>query len=364
MSITKDQGANTERNKAFAQDLNRRVHAYLSGDGRSPYADFRYYLKAIAMAGLYWVPFTLMLLHIGGAPVFWISWILMGFGMAGIGMNVMHDANHGSVSKKKKINEFFGASMYLLSGYVLTWQIQHNHLHHNYTNQIGQDEDLETRGLLRLHPGDKWKKMHRFQAWYGPIIYGLLTINWVLVKDFSQIARYEKMGLLKKFNTTLKSETFKLIMIKALYVGVFIGLPMIMGLTWYSVLLGFVIMHFLAGFVLSFVFQLAHVVPEVEHPQGGEEKGPGAWQVNQLLTTSNFAMKNPIITWSLGGLNHQVEHHLFPHVSHVHYPALSKIVEKTAKEHGLPYYKHSYMLQAVFAHLRYLTELGKKPSLA
>ncbi|KAB2813616.1 fatty acid desaturase family protein [Phaeocystidibacter luteus] len=364
MSTMKDLRVDTERNKAFAQDLNRRVHAYLNQDGKSPYADFRYYLKAVFMAGLYWVPFFLMLFHVGGTPLFWISWILMGFGMSGIGMNVMHDANHGSVSTKQRINKFFGASMYLLSGYVLTWQIQHNHLHHNYTNHIGQDEDLETRGLLRLHPGDKWKKGHKFQAWYGPFIYGLLTLNWVLVKDFSQVARYNKMGLLEKFKTTVNKEFVKLSFIKALYIGVFLGLPMMMGWAWYSVLLGFVIMHFLAGFVLSFVFQLAHVVPEVDHPTGEEIKGPGAWQVNQLLTTSNFAMKNPVLTWSLGGLNHQIEHHLFPHVSHVHYPALAKIVERTAKEHGLPYFKHSFMLEAVAAHLRFLNDMGKKPATA
>ncbi|GGH71248.1 fatty acid desaturase family protein [Phaeocystidibacter marisrubri] len=365
MSMTKDTMASiAERNKAFASDLNRRVHDYLNKDGKSKYADFRYYFKAVVMAGLYWVPFALMLAGIGGAPMFWIAWILMGFGMAGIGMNVMHDANHGSVSPKSGVNKLFGASMYLLSGYVLTWQIQHNHLHHNHTNHLGQDEDLETRGLLRLHPGDKWKKMHKYQAFYGPFIYGLLTLNWVLVKDFSQVARYNKMGLLTKFQTKVKKELTKLAFIKAIYIAVFIITPIAVGLPWYQVLLGFVIMHFLAGFVLSFVFQLAHVVPEVEHPVGEEITGPGAWQVNNLLTTSNFAMKNPIITWSLGGLNHQVEHHLFPHVSHVHYPALSKIVEATAKEHGLPYHKHSYMLEAIIAHIKFLNQMGKAPAVA
>lgn len=364
MTMTKDQEAVSERNKAFANALNRKVHDYLNGEGRSPYADLRYYIKAVIMAGLYWVPFALMLMGIGGTPMFWVSWILMGFGMAGIGMNVMHDANHGSVSKSSKVNKTFGASMYLLSGYVLTWQIQHNHLHHNYTNHIGHDEDLDTRGLLRLHPGDRWRKIHRYQMWYGPFVYGLLTLNWVLVKDFSQVLRYEKMGLLERFKTRAQREFLKLIAIKLLYTAVFIVTPMLMGWAWYSVLLGFAAMHFLAGFVLSFVFQLAHVVPEVDHPEEMNIKGPGAWQVNQLLTTSNFAMKNPIITWSLGGLNHQIEHHLFPHVSHVHYSALSKIVKETALEHGLSYHEHPRFYQAVAAHLRYLNEMGRTPALA
>lgn len=364
MSTNIDQKAVSERNKSFAATLNRRVHDYLNTDGKSTYADFRYYFKAVVMAGLYWVPFFLMLSGIGGQPMFWLAWILMGLGMSGIGMNVMHDANHGSVSNKSGINKFFGASMYLLSGYVLTWQIQHNHLHHNYTNHLGKDEDLETRGLLRLHPGDKWKGIHKYQVWYGPLVYGLLTLNWVLVKDFSQVARYEKMGLLKKFNTAVSKEFVKLILIKILYMSVFIVTPLVVGLPWYQVILGFVMMHFIAGFVLSFVFQLAHVVPEVEHPQDMEIKGPGAWQVNNLLTTSNFAMKNPFITWCLGGLNHQVEHHLFPHVSHVHYPALSKIVKQTAEEHGLPYYNHSYMIEAIVAHIKFLNDMGKQPAMA
>lgn len=364
MSSTIDMKAVAERNKAFAASLNRRVHEYLHEGGRTPYADFRYYLKAVVMAAIYWGPFALMLLGIGGAPVFWLAWIMMGLGMAGIGMNVMHDANHGSVSPKNKVNHFFGASMYLLSGYVLTWQIQHNHLHHNFTNHLGQDEDLDTRGLLRLHPGDKWKKMHRYQAWYGPFIYGLLTLNWVVVKDFSQVARYEKMGLLKKFNTTRSAEFLKLIIIKLIYVSVFIVSPIAMGWPWHWVALGFVAMHFLAGFVLSFVFQLAHVVPEVEHPEQMEIKGPGAWQVNNLMTTSNFAINNPVITWCLGGLNHQVEHHLFPHVSHVHYPALSKIVQQTAAEHGLPYFQHKRMTEAIAAHLSFLKDMGKGPDVS
>lgn len=345
--------------QAFARALTQRVNAYFKENDISPGANKNYYIKAGVMAAVYWVPF-LFILFLGPNAnwLFYLLWSVMGIGMSGIGMNVMHDANHGSVSKKGWVNQFFANSMVLLSGYSLTWKIQHNHLHHTYTNVHGLDDDIETEGLLRLHPNDKWKKLHKYQHIYGLFVYGLLTLNWAAMKDFKQLQRYNKEGLLEKHNSQLGMEIWKLIGVKILYFMVFIGLPLFAGYSILSTLLGFVLMHFIAGVVLSVIFQLAHILPETTHPdmETGKERG---WHVHQLLTTANFSMDSPFMTFFTGGLNFQVEHHLFPHICHVHYPALSSIVKQTAQEFEVPYNSHPSFMKAVSAHMTFLKEMGK-----
>ena len=115
---------------------------------------------------------------------------------------------------------------------------------------------------------------------------------------------------------------------------------------------------------LSFVFQLAHVVEktEFEHIALDETKHiETAFAQHQIRTTSNFAMDSKIVSWFVGGLNYQVEHHLFPKVSHVHYPAISKIVQAKCNEFGIQYNYYDTLGQALASHFRVMKELGKKP---
>jgi linoleoyl-CoA desaturase len=139
---------------------------------------------------------------------------------------------------------------------------------------------------------------------------------------------------------------------------------MLLGITWWKVLVGFFVMHYTAGLILSIVFQLAHVVKETTNPVPNENgEIENTWAIHQLFTTTNFAPKNWIINWYTGGLNHQIEHHIFPNISHVHYGKISKIVKETAKECNLPYYEYKTFRSAVIAHFKHLKELGMKPSL-
>lgn len=320
-------------------------------------------IKTAGMLAIYFVPYLLMLTTQPSVLVTLGLFFLMGVGMSGIGMGVMHDAVHGAYHDKKWVNRLFGSTIYLISGNVTTWRLQHNVLHHTYTNIDGLDDDLETRGLIRLHPNQPWKKMHRNQAWYAPLLYGLLTLNWVMMKDFSQLMRYQKSGLANFTKQELRNEWINLILTKALYFSLFIVLPLIfVPVAWYVVILGFVLMHFTAGFLLSFVFQLAHVVDHVETfnmPVSG--KMDDAWMEHQLRTTSNFARKSKLVSWFVGGLNFQIEHHLFPNICHVHYPAISQIVRKTAKEFNLPYNEHIRLGEAIQAHMNSLRMYGMKP---
>jgi linoleoyl-CoA desaturase len=119
-------------------------------------------------------------------------------------------------------------------------------------------------------------------------------------------------------------------------------------------------MHFTAGMIMSTIFQMAHVV------QGAEQPLPDAkgiihmeWTVHQLHTTSDFAQKNVILNWYAGGLNYQVEHHLFQHISHIHFPQIAPIVKEMTTKYGITYnVKPSFSL-ALKSHVHRLKELGK-----
>ncbi len=354
---------NNKDNPEFYSTLQKKVRAYFAENNSKPRANGRFWRKAFVMAAMYWVPLLLIMFLPMPIWAFFACWIVLGIGMAGIGMNVMHDANHGSVSEKAWVNKTLGASIYLLSGNVFTWKTQHNVLHHSYTNIHGADEDLDARGLLRLHPEEKYKPMHKYQHIYAPFLYGLLTINWLLTKDFTQLFRYHKIGVAG--NNNKSKELINIIFWKIAYLAIFLGLPVFVGgYSVWLVVLGILTAHFLAGVLLSIIFQLAHVMPDVSHPVQEDNKTQHSWAVLQLLTTANFSTKSRIVTWYTGGLNFQIEHHLFPNISHIHYPKIAEIVRKTAEEMKLPYYEYKTFWGATAAHFNYLKSLASGNSVA
>jgi linoleoyl-CoA desaturase len=352
--------------KSFSKELRKRINQYFKDNGISNKGNTRMFGKTLVMLAMYFGPYLVMITAepniISTIGLFFI----MGLGMSGIGMSVMHDAVHGAYHKNKWINKIMGSSIYLISGNATTWFFQHNVLHHTYTNIEGLDEDLETKGLIRLHPSQPWKKMHEKQAFYAPFLYGILTLNWVTLKDFGQLIRYQKMGLAKFTKAQKRQKWATLIFTKMLYFTLFVAMPLlIVPVSWYWIMLGFVIMHFTAGFILSFVFQLAHLVDHVENydmPVSG--KMDDAWMEHQMRTTSNFARKSWWVGWYVGGLNFQVEHHLFPNICHIHYPKISEIVKKTAQEFKIPYNEHKTLGEAINAHMNSLRMYAKQPVLA
>ncbi|ALM49664.1 fatty acid desaturase [Flavobacterium psychrophilum] len=348
----------------FFRTLNKRVNDYFKENNIKKTGNWKLHLKAVIMFSLLLTPYFVILAL--DMPL-WAQLLLsvvMGIGMAGIGMNVMHDGNHGSYSDKSWLNKFMGGSLYLLAGNVNNWQVQHNVLHHTYTNIHGHDEDLDAGRIIRFTKDAEWMKVHKFQHYYSIFLYGLLTFNWAITTDIKQMRRYIKRGLsYGKFQSPVKQWTV-LVITKLIYVMVWIVTPMLLGITWWKVLVGFFVMHYVAGLILSVVFQLAHVVEETANPipdENGEMEN--TWAIHQLYTTANFAPKNKIINWFTGGLNHQIEHHIFPNISHIHYGKIAEIVKQTAHEHNLPYHEFKTMRGAVVAHFKHLKELGMKPAL-
>ena len=353
-------------NAKFFRTLNKRVNDYFKERNLKRTGNWKLHLKTIIMFTLFLAPYFFL---ISLEMPFWVYLLLsitIGVGMAGVGMNVMHDGNHGSYSTKSWVNKFMGGSIYILAGNVYNWQVQHNVLHHTYTNIPCHDEDLDAGRIIRFTNEAKWYKFHKFQHYYSVFLYGLLTFNWALTTDFKQMSAYLKRNL---SYGTLKSPKIlwtTLVITKIIYFSVWLVIPMVMGIVWWKVLIGFFVMHYTAGLILSIIFQLAHVVEETTNPIPSAETGEieNTWAIHQLFTTTNFAPKNWIVNWYTGGLNHQIEHHIFPNISHIHYGKIAEIVKQTAKECNLPYYEYKTTRSAIIAHFKHLKQLGQQPQLA
>jgi linoleoyl-CoA desaturase len=316
-------------------------------------------VKSVVLFSLYLVPFILILTVDMNVWSMLLLSVLSGIGMAGTGMSVMHDAVHGSFSNKKWMNKFVGSSMYMLGGNVFNWKVQHNIMHHTFTNIQGFDEDIRSRAVIRLSQHAPALKIHRYQHIYAFFIYGLMSLSQ-FTKDFWQLAKYNRSGVTRQQQGRPVGEYIKLILTKVLYLLVVIGLPILLtSFSWWQVLLGFLVMHITAGVIMSTIFQMAHIVEGAEQPQPNLEGNiENEWAIHQLYTTANFAKNNLLLNWFIGGLNFQIEHHLFPNICHVHYRAIAPIVEQTAREFGLPYNMKPTFIEAVASHLRMLKELG------
>jgi linoleoyl-CoA desaturase len=355
-----------ENKLEFIRELRKSVTEYFEKNKISKYGNFNLLIKTVFMMLLYLGPFALM--FSGVITSFWgvfVCWVIAGVGMSGVGMATMHDANHNSFSKNQVINKFLGNTIYLLGGFPATWKYQHNTLHHGFTNIDGHDEDINPGPFLRLSPHKPLYKAHKFQHLYAWFFYGLMTILWITAKDFKQLYTYkrDKAPLSNKFSYG-KLLTI-LIISKILYYAVFMLLPIVfLPFAWYWVVVFFIAMHFTSGFILTVIFQTAHVVPASEYPLP-DENGTmeNNWAVHQLYTTSDFSPKNKVLSWLIGGLNFQVVHHLFPDVSHVHYHKISRIVERVTRKYNLPYHVQPGFLKAIVEHAKMLKQLGSSYSI-
>ena len=357
---TSDVKFNTKDHMEFAGVLKRRVNQYFKSNNLSKYANLNMKLKTIFMICLYFIPYILMLVYVTTPWIIVLLWMLMALGMSGIGLSVMHDANHNAYSKNKVTNKVLGFLLNFLGGFHENWKLQHNVLHHTYTNIDGLDDDIDSP-LLRLSPNQKVKKIHKYQIFYAPIIYGLMTMFWCTAKDFTQLIRYKNEKLLEERNLNFRSLMRQAIFHKIWYLTLTLFLPMyVVSIPWWQTLLCFLAMHYVAGLFLALVFQSAHVIKETSFPTLNQEGNVDNNRViHQLCTTANFANNSVFLSWFIGGLNFQIEHHLFPNICHVHYKKMSKIIKKTTLEYGLPYYQHRTFYGAVKSHFLLVAQLGK-----
>jgi linoleoyl-CoA desaturase len=346
-----------QRSSPFYDELRNEVNKYFEQTGQSSTGDIRLYLKTAILilltAGLY----AAMLLLEPGWPGILLS-ALFGFVLALIGFNIMHDACHGSYSRSKWINEFFGYSMNFLGSNQFIWKIKHNRIHHTFTNVDGIDDDIIKVPVLRHCKSQPYKKIHRYQHIYGFFLYAISTILWVSLTDSQKYFGKNISGTPITDFPLREHVIFWLS--KLFYVFFYIALPIwVLGfMPW---LVGYLIMNAVFGITLSIVFQLAHAV-EITHFEDANNKNVKVekeWAAHQVETTADFAMDNRIINWLVGGLNFQVVHHLFPLVSHVHYPAIQPIVRRVSEKHGIVYRSFPGIGSAIASHVNYLKQLGQ-----
>ena len=351
---------NRKDNQEFSRTLRARVNQYFEDNNIKRQGDWRTVVKTIAMFTMYFAPYVIMMNFNLNAWQFILCSIIMGVGVAGIGLAVMHDSIHGSFSDKKWVNNVFGYSLNIIGGNALSWRIQHNVLHHSFTNVRGLDEDLEAGNIMRFTPYEPWKPRHKYQHIYSWLLYSLMTFSWVLVKDFKRIAKYNKLGLLEGQNVSFPAAIATIAVSKIFYIGYMLVLPLTIG--GYSpavVFSGFILMHLIGGLLLAMIFQPAHIMEDHDFIEEGTDQLPLCYEAHQLNTTSNFGANNKLLTWYCGGLNYQVEHHIFPSISHIHYPEISKIVEATANEFGVPYRSVPTFGEALAIHQRTMKKLSQ-----
>lgn len=350
-------------NADFIRTLRKRVVNYFDDNNISQHGNWTMVVKSIVMLTLLFAPWVIMVAgNISNPWIVILLYAIMAFGKSGVGFSVMHDACHGSYSKYPWVNKALSYTMNFLGGNARNWKIQHNVLHHSFTNVEGMDEDIAPpEWLLRFSPHAKRYWIHRAQHVYGWLLYSLETLMWCTTKDFVGLAKYKKEGLLRKEDGKFGVLMTKTALWKAVYFGYILVLPIIFtDVKWWVVLIGFFVMHLITGLLIALVFQAAHVMPDMEYPLPDDEGNlENNWAVHQILTTTNFAPKSKVFGWFIGGLNFQIEHHLFPNVCHIHYKKISKIVKDTAAEYGLPYRSKRYFLGAIADHARMLKLLGQ-----
>lgn len=343
---------------SFHAELKHRITSYFEEVGQSTTGNYKLFTKAVILM----IGFLSVYIHLVFFTPNWffqiIESVLLGCFVAAIGFNVMHDGAHGSFSKYKWVNVLAAFSLNILGGNSFMWNVKHNVIHHAFTNVDGYDDDIDIQPWMRMSSTQKKYRLHKYQHIYFWFLYSLLYILWIFVLDYQKYFK-GRIGMVAlkrmKFSDHLIFWFFKIF-----HLFIFVGLPIYMvGFT--SWLISFLIFTLVAGFVLSLVFQLAHTVEHTAFPVVNEASGrlDDEWAVHQLKTTANFATNSKLVSWLVGGLNFQIEHHLFPKISHIHYPAISKIIKQACQEYGINYIEYPRVRYAVASHVAFLKQMGR-----
>jgi linoleoyl-CoA desaturase len=341
----------------FQHELRRKVDHYFSSTGRRPRDNPRMYVKTAIILGWFLALYVLLVFF---ATAWWQALLLamsLGLAIAAVGFNIQHDGGHRSYSARRWVNKLMALTMDLTGASSYVWARKHNFIHHSYANITGHDDDINVGLLGRLSPYQKRLSVHRWQHYYLWALYGLLPFKWFFFDDFwnllighiggHRIARPRGWDLV----TFIGGKTVAL--------SLTFVIPLLLHPVW-IVLLFYAVASLVLGVVLSVVFQMAHCVEEASFPMPRADTGriETAWAVHQVQSTVDFARGNRLLTWFVGGLNFQIEHHLFPQICHVHYPALARVVEPTCREFGVRYVAHRSLFAGIASHFRWLRRMG------
>ena len=342
----------------FYRELKRRVDRYFETTGLRRRGSLRMYFKTAVI--LLWFGASYALL-VFAAATWWQAVPLaasLALAIAGIGFAVQHDANHGSYSSNERVNRLMGITLDLLGASSYVWKWKHNIFHHTYTNLSGADEDINIGFFARLAPVQRRRRIHRLQQFYVWLLYGFMLAKWQFIDDFKNVAQARVAE--NRMPRPRRSALVELIAGKVAFAGWAFVVPMLFH-PWWVVLLFYGATSFFVAVILSVVFQVAHCGAHASFPTLSESGDvPTSWAVHEVESTVDFARRSRLLTWYLGGLNYQIEHHLFPRISHVHYPALAPIVEAACADFGVTYTVHDGVFPAVSSHWHWLQQMGRR----
>jgi len=348
----------------FRRTVVQRVEAFLKANELSTRDLPAMYVKSAICLSWWAISYGLMLYSgVAGWHFLVALFFALSFGLAtgSIGFNIMHDANHNGYSDRAWVNRLLGLTVELVGLSNFIWRQQHNIWHHTYTNIAGLDEGLEMDGWVRNSPRDIWKPIHRFQHLYAPMVYALAGVGLLLGRNF-QVYFTGRSGDTFRYPPMSRNDKIVFWIGRFINLMVYLVLPaLVFGIG--GALIIFAVTSMVTGFVMAVILQMAHVMDDVEFPEptGDPLKIENEWAIHEVQTTSNFAPNNPILNWYVGGLNYQIEHHLFPHMCHLVYPKIAPIVKATCEEFGLTYRCYPTFRAALKHHWQSLREFGRQP---
>jgi len=342
----------------FHAELRQRVDAYLASTGRRERDCWQMYLKTAILFALFAASYVALVFV---AQTWWQALplaVLLGLATAGIGFNVQHDGGHHAYSDHPWINKVMAMTLDVIGGSSYVWRWKHAVIHHTYSNITGHDTDIDFGFLGRMTPHQQRLRFHRWQHYYLWPLYGLFAIRWHLLGDLREYISGRICG--HRFPRPKGWDLVGFFGGKAIFITLAFGIPFLFHPVLVS-LLFYSVAALVLGIVLSVIFQLAHCVEQAEFPMPAPDSGriENAWAIHQVQTTVDFARRSRVAAWLFGGLNFQIEHHLFPRICHINYPAISKLVEETCREFGVKYTEHVSLWAGVASHFRWLRHLGR-----
>ena len=303
----------------FSKDLKARVNQYFKDEKISKHCNAEMIFKTVFYLSSLLVVYSLILF---GS---FTGWALIGLAfllgsICGlIGFNVGHDAIHGGYSSNKTVNKWLGATFTAVGAYAPNWAFTHNQCHHTFTSIPGADGDYTPAPILRFHEATEWKPMYKYQHLYVWFLYAIFTLEWVLVRDIKQMKK--KQHLIYKKPALKKGAMTKVYVAKIIfYANVFLWPALLLDVPWWGIPVGFLVMQAGLGLTLSLVFQLGHMVEDMPKDWPDENNVLSqSYTEHQCSTAVNFASTSWFGSWMTGGLNTQIEHHLFPNICSIHY---------------------------------------------
>ncbi len=338
----------------FYITLQQRVEAYFTHNKCRKTGNNWLYIKSFFFLTSYILAYGFILMvhsdTMGWGVNIAFCYALMGFLTVPLILNIGHEAVHNTFSTHSRLNKMLTWIFNLVGADAAIWHYRHIHAHHAFTNVVGYDHDIGQSHLARLAPDAVYFKVHRWQHFYMPFMYLIYTLNWLIYRDFKD---YYQLFKISKPNW--RGWT-RLILSKIFYFSYILILPLYLFWDNRSLVIGsFLLMQAVMSVTTFLILVSTHLGEEAVFPMPNSENDfSHTWAAHQLLTTTDFAPNSWLVTQLFGGFNLHVVHHLFPHISHIHYPALTQLVRETAQEFGLTYNQFPSFGQTIVSHFKLL----------